>query len=152
MLSGTGIIKHMLMRWILQHEHVVKDELEAFKIIEQLFQSDQYRHSAATKLSLKVLFYEVRWAAAESVADFRKTLYPTVTDIQGRFVAAPTEPETSSFSRLCAMTAKDFSMVYWHCACKVVSVKPAAALSPMLRILPLSSAAPRKVIPPMYSL
>ena len=73
------------MRWILQHEHVVKDELEAFKIIEQLFQSDQYRHSAATKLSLKVLFYEVRWAAAESVADFRKTLYPTVTDIQGRF-------------------------------------------------------------------
>jgi hypothetical protein len=27
------------------------------------------------------------------------------------------------------MTAKDFSMVDWHCACKVVSVKPVAALS-----------------------
>ena len=42
-----GIIKHMLMRWILQHEHVIKDEFEAFKIIEQLFQSDQYRHSVS---------------------------------------------------------------------------------------------------------
>jgi hypothetical protein len=62
----------MLMRWILQHERVVKDEYEAFKIIEQLFQSDQYRHSAAAKLSLKVLFYEVRWAAAKSVADFER--------------------------------------------------------------------------------